>query len=117
LYLIVLVAYIIIDADAGLLLNQQAQISERLTDQNIDQYVLSILLLTTWADENVITASSLLYNVTICIFRSGEEVPSTCIGSEKRCQYSQSKYVSIQARAVEEMSNHDERCSRIGMLR
>lgn len=112
-----------IAADAGLHINQQimrqdiadfmknnddlkAHISERLTDQNIDQYVLSILHPTTWADENVLTASSLLYNVTICIFRSGEVVPSTCIGDSSSSMSHRKVYLGYVACIVGEQPTH-----------
>ena len=54
----------------------KADICERMTDQNVEQYLLSILSPRTWADHNIITAAAFLYNVKIVIFKYGDAVPT-----------------------------------------
>ena len=79
----------------------KAEIAERLTAQNIDQYLLSMLRTKTWPDHNIITAAALFYDVTIYIFTSGNSVP-TVIGSSRTSKV----FIGLVRLDEDEESNH-----------
>lgn len=58
----------------------KARITDRLVNQTLDNYLLSMSSVKAWGDENMLYAAALYYDVTIHIWRSGVEVP-TVIGS------------------------------------
>jgi len=50
-------------------------VSERLIGQTVDHYITDMLLKTTWADENILFAASMYYNVAIRILRADSSTP------------------------------------------
>ena len=74
-------------------------ITSRLVDMNIETYLMSMLNPKTWADENIMYAAALLYNVKITILRP--KGVSTAIGSSDRDVHL--GYVSL---GSEEHPNH-----------
>lgn len=57
-------------------------ISERLTEQSIDDYITDMALGSTWADENILYAASLLYDIEILVI-GNDHSPPTCIGTSR----------------------------------
>jgi len=57
----------------------KARVSERLTEQTIDEYITDMSHIETWADENIMYAASLFYDVEIRVLRSDDSL--TIIGS------------------------------------
>lgn len=55
-------------------------ISNRLTDQSIDEYITDMRHKETWADENMLYAASLLYDVEIVVLRNESDSEPTRIG-------------------------------------
>ena len=58
----------------------KAVISERLSDQTLDDYITAMRHASTWADENMLYVASVLYDVEINVLRCDAGVP-VCIGS------------------------------------
>jgi len=57
------------------------RISKRLTEQTIDDYITGMALTKTWADENILYAASLFYDVEIHILRDDDSPPTHIVSS------------------------------------